>query len=101
MIKSENHALNARLNDEFRKFYPSVDSEPIIRDVARRRYWIDEALLTVNVRNRHGKEHTFNLATTIIEIIDAYVSTKKAAFESFIETASGLPASHMVMCRQW
>ena len=84
--KLQNHALNARLNDEFRKFYPSVDSEPIIRDVARRRYWIHEDLLTVNVRNRHGKEHTFNLATTIIEIIDAYVSTKKAAFESFIET---------------
>src|SRR5438105_780601 len=28
--KLQNHALNARLNDEFRKFYPSVEKEPIV-----------------------------------------------------------------------
>src|SRR5262249_30898650 len=84
--KLQNHALNARLNDEFRKFYPTVDKEPIIRDVSSQRYWIQESLLSVEIRGRDGKKHQFNLAKSVIKIIDAYVATKKEAFESFIET---------------
>ena len=38
--KLQNHALNSRLNDEFRKFYPSVGKPPIVRDMATQRYWI-------------------------------------------------------------
>jgi len=40
--KLQNHALNARLNDEFHKFYPSVEKELIVRDVDSQRYWIQE-----------------------------------------------------------
>ena len=83
--KLQNHALNARLNDEFKKFYPSVDKEPIVRDVESQRYWIQEDLLLVKTRGRDGKDKTYNLAESIIEIIDAYVATKREAFESFIE----------------
>ena len=31
--KLQNHALNSRLNDEFKKFYPTVGKPPIVRDV--------------------------------------------------------------------
>jgi hypothetical protein len=84
--KLQNHALNTRLNDEFKKFFPSVESEPIVRDVAKQRYWIHEDLITVVVRGRDGKQKRHNLAETIIKIIDAYVATKREAFEGFLET---------------
>ena len=84
--KLQNHALNTRLNDEFKKFFPSVDKEPIVRDVAKQRYWIHEDLINIDVRDRKGKMQSYNLAKAIIEIIDAYVATKKEAFEGFIET---------------
>ena len=84
--KLQNHALNTRLNDEFKKFFPSVDAEPIVRDVAKQRYWIHEDLISVEVRGKDGKLHKHNLAEAIIDIIDAYVSTKKAAFEGFLDT---------------
>ena len=35
--KLQNHALNSRLNDEFKKFFPSVGKPPIVRDVATQR----------------------------------------------------------------
>ncbi len=84
--KLQNHALNSRLNDEFRKFYPTVGKVPIVRDVAMQRYWIQEDLLLVQIRRADGKDETLNVAPAIIEIIDAYVATKRAAFESFLET---------------
>lgn len=84
--KLQNHALNARLNDEFKKYYPSVGKPPIVRDVATQRYWIQEDLLQVVVRHKDGKDHVYNIAYAIIDIIDAYVSTKRAAFEGFLET---------------
>lgn len=84
--KLQNHALNSRLNDEFKKFYPSVGKPPIVRDVASQRYWIQEDLLQIPVRHKDGTDHVYNIAPAIIDIIDAYVATKKAAFESFLET---------------
>jgi hypothetical protein len=83
--KLQNHALNSRLNDEFKKFYPSLDKQPIVRDVEKQRYWIQEDLLSIEVRQKGGKDVVYNIATVIIEIIDAYVATKKVAFESFLE----------------
>ena len=83
--KLQNHALNARLNDEFKKFYPTVGKQPIVRDVATQRYWIQEDLLQVTIRQKNGKDVTYNIAKAVIEVIDAYVATKKAAFEGFIE----------------
>jgi hypothetical protein len=82
--KLQNHALNDRLNGEFKKFYPSVAQEPIVRDVASQRYWIQEDLIRIKVRDQGGKEKIRNIAQPILEIIDAYVATKREAFESFI-----------------
>jgi hypothetical protein len=84
--KLQNHALNSRLNDEFKKFYPTIGKTPLVRDVQSQRYWVQEDLLSVTVRDGQGKDHTHNLARVVIEIVDAYVATKKAAFETFLET---------------
>lgn len=83
--KLQNHALNTRLNDEFHKFYPTVDKEPIVRDVASQRYWIQEDLLNVEIRHKDGTDHTYNIAHAIIDVVNAYVATKRAAFESFLD----------------
>lgn len=84
--KLQNHALNARLNDEFEKYFPTLGKTPIVRDVEKQRYWIQEDLLMVALRKRDGSDAVFNMAEAVLEIIDAYVATKKAAFEGFIET---------------
>lgn len=84
--KLQNHALNSRLNDEFKKFYPTLEKQPIVRDVSSQRYWIQEDLLQVKIRHKDGKDYVHNIARAIIDIIDAYVATKKAAFEGFLET---------------
>jgi hypothetical protein len=59
---------------------------PIVRDVATQRYWIQEDLLQVVVRHKNGKDNTYNIARAVIDIIDAHVATKRAAFEAFLET---------------
>src|SRR3990170_874704 len=47
--KLQNHALNSRLNDEFSKYFPTVELRPILRDQAEQRYWINERLLVVSL----------------------------------------------------
>jgi hypothetical protein len=83
--KLQNHALNSRLNDEFKKFYPTVGKPPIVRDVESQRYWIHEDLLHVTIRQKDGKDCIHNIARAIIDVIDAYIATKKAAFEAFLD----------------
>lgn len=83
--KLQNHALNSRLNDEFKKFYPLLDKQPIVRDVEKQKYWIQEDFLKIQIRQKEGNEVIYNIATAVIEIIEAYATTKKAAFESFLE----------------
>lgn len=83
--KLQNHALNDRLNGEFKKFYPALGKTPIVRDLVEKRYWIQEDLLKISARNSDGSDTEVNLSKAIIKIIDEYVATKKAAFESFIE----------------
>jgi hypothetical protein len=90
--KLQNHALNNRLNDEFRKFYPTLEKVPIVRDLGKRRYWIQEDLLTVTVRGKRGRKHELNIAQAVVEIIDAYVAAKKEAFELFIESCRKIAA---------
>ena len=77
--KLQNHALNSRANDEFHKYFPHDDRRPILRDVASRKYWINEALLTVPVAGRQC-----SLAKVVIRIIDRYVETKRESFAQFI-----------------
>ncbi|HLE87440.1 MAG TPA: hypothetical protein VI727_07225 [Candidatus Brocadiaceae bacterium] len=79
--KLQNHALNHRLNEEFRKFFPQVDAQPILRVVETKRYWINEKLVVPTLGRK-----SFNLALALIEIIETYAHTKKASFEKFIQT---------------
>lgn len=84
--KLQNHALNSRLNDEFRKYYPTVGKLPIVRNMETQRYWVQEDLLLVTVRDSTGQDNTYNISQAIIDIIDKYVQTKLAAFERFMDT---------------
>ena len=84
--KLQNHALNDRLNSEFKKFYPVLGKTPIVRDVEKQRYWVQEDLLKISIKDKNGIDSEINLSKVIIQIIDEYVATKKAAFESFLET---------------
>lgn len=77
--KLQNHALNNRMNSEFEKFFPNSDYKPILRDQVTNRYWINENLLIVKI----GKIN-FNIATSIIEIIDEYSKNKQDAFRRFV-----------------
>jgi hypothetical protein len=81
----QNHALNNRLNSEFRKWFQNLDIVPITRVADSERYWINENLLKVN---SNGKE--VNIAQAIIEIIDDYIATKKDSLERFLKTCTEL-----------
>lgn len=83
--KLQNHALNSRMNEEFKKYFTTCDYIPIIRVVETKRYWINENLLVVKANRK-----TFNIAQATIGIIDKYIETKKSAFDSFIKTSKQL-----------
>jgi len=89
--KLQNHALNSRLNDEFSKYFPTLDLRPIMRDQKEQRYWINERLLIVTVA-KSGRETTVNIAEAVIDIIDAYVETKRSAFEGFLDACKQIAA---------
>lgn len=78
--KLQNHALNHRLNEEFRKFFGShIKHLPIIRDLSTKRYWINEKLLLIKI---NGDE--VNIADVIIKIIDRYIVLKQEGYTHFI-----------------
>ncbi|MEK6706843.1 MAG: restriction endonuclease [Bdellovibrionota bacterium] len=77
--KLQNHALNHRMNEEFKKYFRTCDYIPILRDPETNRYWFNENLLRIEI---DGRDH--NLAEAIIEIVDAYMEAKKGAFQRFI-----------------
>lgn len=84
--KLQNHALNSRLNEEFKKFFPTSSSAlPIIRDLESKRYWINENYLIIQI----GSEK-YNLALPIKEIIEAYIDTKKESHLRFLEDCEKL-----------
>jgi hypothetical protein len=83
--KLQNHALNHRLNEEFRRHFPRVDFVPILREVETKRYWINDNLLKIRVGRR-----VFNIAEAVLAVIDAYVEAKRRAFDSFIRTCEQL-----------
>jgi hypothetical protein len=66
--KLQNHALNSRLNDEFAKYFPTIEQRPILRDLREQRYWVNEALLEVHTGGKKDKT-TANVARAIIAII--------------------------------
>ena len=77
--KLQNHALNNRTNSEFEKYFPTARLVPIIRNQETNRYWINESLIFVEVNGT-----TYNIAASIIEIIDEYIKTKQDSFLRFI-----------------
>jgi hypothetical protein len=83
--KLQNHALNHRLNEEFKKYFPTCEFTPIVRDVQSNRYWINQNL----VRVKMGKA-SFDLASSLVDIINEYIKTKSAAFDAFIENCAKL-----------
>lgn len=83
--KLQNHALNNRMNSEFEKYFPSSDYKPILRDLSTNRYWINENLLMMKI----GKIK-YNIATSIIEIIDEYAKTKQDSFQRFVKQCEEL-----------
>ena len=83
--KLQNHALNNRMNSEFEKYFPTSEFKPILRDQATNRYWINENLLKIKI----GKAD-FNIASSIIEIINGYTKTKQYAFQRFVKSCEAL-----------
>lgn len=81
----QNHALNNRMNAEFKKYFPTSEIIPILRKIETNRYWINEHLLRINV----GKID-YNLSSVIIEIINEYTKTKQDAFQRFIKACEEL-----------
>ena len=83
--KLQNHALNNRVNSEFEKYFPTSQFKPILRDQSTNRYWINENLLKIKV----GKD-SFNIAVSVLEIINQYIATKQDAFERFVKSCQAL-----------
>ena len=85
--KLQNHALNNRVNAEFQTNFPTIDKFPIIRDPETNRYWINENLLVIKL----GADK-YNIASSIICIIDEYVKVKQDSFSRFIRDCESLLA---------
>ena len=83
--KLQNHPLNHRLNQEFRRRFPQQDMMPIIRDTQTSRYWFNEGLLIVELENT-----VFNLSRAVIDIIDAYIEAKQGAIRTLIADLENL-----------
>ena len=83
--KLQNHALNNRMNSEFEKFFPSSQFKPILRDLEKNRYWINENLLNIKIGSAN-----LNISNCIIEIINEYSQTKQDAFQRFVKTCEDL-----------
>jgi hypothetical protein len=83
--KLQNHALNNRLNAEFKKYFPTKDFIPILRNLKTNKYWINENLLKLSIG-----EQTINIAECVIEIINEYIYQKQISFKNFINTCSEL-----------
>lgn len=82
--KLQNHALNHRMNEEFKKYFPTCEYIPILRNPETSRYWFNENLLKIKV-----DEEGFNLSETTIEIINKYIEIKKSSFEKFLSFCEG------------
>lgn len=83
--KLQNHALNHRLNEEFKKYFPTEEALPIIRDASTNKYWINERLLAFTVNGT-----SVNLASSVLDIIRAYVTARMASFNSFMDECAQL-----------
>ncbi|MDB9538506.1 restriction endonuclease [Anabaenopsis tanganyikae CS-531] len=85
--KLQNHALNHRLNQEFKKFFRTSPYLPIIRDAETNRYWINPNLLIIEADNQ-----VINIAEPIRDIINAYVKARMDSFNEFMISCETLMA---------
>ena len=83
--KLQNHALNHRMNSDFRKYFPQTEYIPILRDVETKRYWINDNLLRISAMG-----NSYNIARSIVSIVDRYIEAKRSAFEAFLQTCERL-----------
>ena len=82
--KLQNHALNHRMNEEFKRFFPNCEYIPILRNTATNRYWFNQNLLRIKIGRK-----VIDLSDSVIQIIDAYAEAKKSAFDRFIKFCEG------------
>ncbi|QTA83157.1 Uncharacterized protein dnl_55510 [Desulfonema limicola] len=87
--KLQNHAINNRMNEEYKKYFQTSEFIPILRNLDTKRYWINENLLLIKFHDA-----TFNISKSVIDIIDLYVAKKQSAFENFINTCEKLRKIH-------
>ncbi|MBF7071504.1 restriction endonuclease [Aliarcobacter butzleri] len=85
--KLQNHAYQGRLNEDFKKYFPLIESPLLIRDTKMSRYWINENLIIFEDITNMEK---FNLAKTIIKIIEKYIEVKQNSMSNFIEKCNQL-----------
>jgi len=78
--KLQNHGLNNRVNAEFKRYFSTGELIPIVKNEKTKRYCFEENLLKVKIN-----ENEYNIAETVIHIIDAYVEAKRDSFEKFIQ----------------
>ena len=78
--KLQNHSLNNRTNSEFQKFFPTSNLIPIIRKQETNRYWINDNILWIKLDGEN-----YNIAESIIAVIDEYVKAKQDSFARFID----------------
>jgi hypothetical protein len=83
--KLQNHALNHRMNEEYKKFFPTSQFTPILRNPSTNRYWFNDKLLKVSINSG-----TYDISEAILAIIDEYIKTKMESFNLFIDTCKKL-----------
>lgn len=79
--KLQNHALNSRLNEEYKKYFFDSKCVPIIRNPKKKKYWININLLKIKIDNK-----IYDISKSIIAIIEEYIKTKQESFNLFVET---------------
>ncbi len=76
--KIQNHSLNSRMNDEYKKYFPESEIVPIVRDVAKQKYWINPKAIFINI----GR--VVDISSVVIDIIERYIETKQSSLSRFI-----------------
>lgn len=88
--KIQNHALNHRCNQEFKKFFPNQNLVPIIRNTSTKRYWIEEKLLNISCNSL-----IINISTLIINIIDRYIYEVSINFKHLLDDIQLLEEAYL------
>lgn len=77
--KLQNHALNSRCNEEFKKYFSNQDLIPIVRDTGKGKYWAEPKLLNIKY-----KDSTIDISFLVITIIDKYIKEVQKNFNNLL-----------------